>query len=661
MLEKFYDLKIRTKLFIGFGLVLIMMIVLGVNTYYKIEDIQENQNRVLDGNVPTQFYAIEATDRIHDAHNHNQTYFFSGERENIQKMETLIDEGIEAAEKIISHARLEENKKDGKTIISLFQNYRQQALFIVEKTENLKVNNQIPLLLIKDKPEILNKFNELDHKIEQIEAKLQKIQARATEAKDMGEKNLDILTEDIQTSIFIFSIIAILIGLVFSNWLSSIISSAIKKVQDGTEAIASGNFDVNIDYTYRDELGTVIKSFQKMTDNIKGLMEEIDVLTNNALEGNLSFRANSTKHVGEFGKVVAGINNIIETIVKPTNEVVEVLKKVANGDFSILVEGNYKGEHAILKDSLNTSLDSINLLLSQIYSTSEQVTSGAEQVSATSQSLSQGSTEQAASLEEITSSMQEIGSQVNQNAENSNVANQLSAQATSFSEKGNEQMNDLMGAITEINNSSKNISKIIKVIDEIAFQTNLLALNAAVEAARAGKHGKGFAVVAEEVRNLAARSAEAAKETADLIENAVKNAESVSSTANKTMDVLKEIKNSSIKVSDIVGEIAASSNEQAQGISQINSGLGQIDQVTQQTTASAEECAAASEELYSQSEELRSMISKFKLSNKYNSYSSGKSSRKAKRKYSHDIDQMNIHSQKPSDVISLEDSDFGKY
>lgn len=661
MLEKFYDLKIRTKLFIGFGLVLIMMIVLGVNTYYKIEDIQENQNRVLDGNVPTQFYAIEATDRIHDAHNHNQTYFLSGNHENIQKMETLIDEGIESAEKIVSHARLEENKKDGKAIIGLFQNYRQQALFIVEKTENLKTNNQIPILLIKDKPELLNKFNELDHKIEQIEAKLQKIQNRATEARDLGEKNLGILTEDIQNSIFIFSIIAILISLVFSNWLSSIISSAIKKIQDGTEAIASGNFDINIDYTYRDELGTVIKSFQKMTDNIKGLMEEIDVLTNNALEGNLSFRANSTKHVGEFGKVVAGINNIVETIVKPTNEVVEVLKKVANGDFSILVEGNYKGEHAILKDSLNTSLDSINLLLSQIYSTSEQVTSGAEQVSATSQSLSQGSTEQAASLEEITSSMQEIGSQVNQNAENSNVANQLSAQATSFSEKGNEQMNDLMGAITEINNSSKNISKIIKVIDEIAFQTNLLALNAAVEAARAGKHGKGFAVVAEEVRNLAARSAEAAKETADLIENAVKNAESVSSTANKTMDVLKEIKNSSIKVSDIVGEIAASSNEQAQGISQINSGLGQIDQVTQQTTASAEECAAASEELYSQSEELRSMISKFKLSNKYNSYSSGKSSRKAKRKYSHDIDQMNIHSQKPSDVISLEDSDFGKY
>ena len=660
MLEKFYNLKIRTKLLIGFTLVLLMMIVLGINTYYKIEEIKENQTNVLSGNVPTEIYSIIATNKIYESQTHNQRYFLTGNYENIQKMENSIDEGLENLEKLVSSARIEENKKEGKAIISNFLNYKQEIIMITEKIEAMKTNNQLPILIIKDKPELLNKFLSSVDKIDKIDIKLQKIQDRASSKREKSVKEIDILIESIQSSTLLFLILAVIIGLAFATWLSGIISSTIKQIQEGTEAISLGNFDIQIDYNYQDELGNVIRSFQKMTTNIKSLMEEIDLLTNNALEGKLSFRADTSKHVGEFGKVVSGINNIIETIVKPTNEVVEVLKKVANGNFSIQVEGNYKGEHAVLKDSLNTSLDSINLLLSQIYSTSEQVTSGAEQVSATSQSLSQGSTEQASSLEEITSSMQEIGSQVNQNAENSNVANQLSSQATSFSEKGNEQMNDLMSAITEINNSSKNISKIIKVIDEIAFQTNLLALNAAVEAARAGKHGKGFAVVAEEVRNLAARSAEAAKETADLIENAVKNAESVSSTANKTLEVLKEIKNSSIKVSDIVGEIAASSNEQAQGIAQINSGLGQIDQVTQQTTASAEECAAASEELYSQSEELRNMISKFKLSNKYSSnYSGTKSSKKMKRKISHDMEYIN--SQKPNEVINLEDSDFGKY
>jgi methyl-accepting chemotaxis protein len=224
-----------------------------------------------------------------------------------------------------------------------------------------------------------------------------------------------------------------------------------------------------------------------------------------------------------------------------------------------------------------------------------------------------GATEQAASLEEISSSLNEMASQTRINAENAHQANELSAQVKKAAEKGNLQMQDMVSAINAISDSGQSISKIIKVIDEIAFQTNLLALNAAVEAARAGKHGKGFAVVAEEVRNLAARSAKAAKETAELIEGAVHKTASGKEIASQTAKRLEEIVSGILQVTNLVEDIASASSFQAEGISQINQSLGQIDQVTQQNTANAEESAAAAEELSSQAEELSSLLVQFKL------------------------------------------------
>ena len=329
--------------------------------------------------------------------------------------------------------------------------------------------------------------------------------------------------------------------------------------------------------------------------------------------GNLGHRGNVANMDAVYKPMLGGINEIIDAIVAPIAELREKLAKVAEGDLTAYVTGNYQGDHEQLKLALNGTLDKLNEILMQVRDSASQMAQGSSQVSSTSQMISQGATEQAASLEQITASMNEINSQTKGNAESATRANGLAQTAKDDAQGGSTNMGRMVRAMGEIDESAQKISKIIKVIDEIAFQTNLLALNAAVEAARAGVHGKGFAVVAEEVRNLAARSANAAKETAELIEGSIKKVNTGNDVAQLTSQSLSKIVDGISKVTTLVGEIAAASNEQALGIGQVNQGLVQLDQVTQQNTASAEESAAAAVELSEQAAQLQELLRRFKL------------------------------------------------
>lgn len=372
-----------------------------------------------------------------------------------------------------------------------------------------------------------------------------------------------------------------------------------------------------------------------------------------------------------------GLGVFISSIIsKPINELVKVAEKIADGDLDVDVEAKTTDEIGLLASAFKRMAENLNEVMSNFDSASEQVASGSRQVSASSMALAQGATEQASSIEELTASIEEISTQTMLNAQNSTQANELAEAARENAIQGNEQMKEMLKAMEEINDSSGNIFKIIKVIDEIAFQTNILALNAAVEAARAGQHGKGFAVVAEEVRNLAARSASAAKETTAMIEGSIKKVEGGTKIANDTAAALSQIVEGVTKVTDLVGEIATASNEQALGINQVNQGILQVSDVVQTNSATSEESASASEELSSQAELLREQVAKFKLKKNTGSAYRGlddlnpevlrmleemSNKKKGIKKPTSSKGQIQTAATSKKLNISLSDRDFGKY
>lgn len=311
-----------------------------------------------------------------------------------------------------------------------------------------------------------------------------------------------------------------------------------------------------------------------------------------------------------FAAIGISVRQIIN---RRLRQLVEIAGRQAQGDFSEAIKTPYADELGMLFRSLGDVNDNMNGLLANLRSAAEQVDSGARQISDSSVALAQGATEQASSIEELTASMEQISAQTQVNADNAAAANHLADKAKEDAESGNGQMEKLLAAMEEINASSKGISGIIKVIDDIAFQTNILSLNAAVEAARAGEHGKGFAVVAEEVRSLAAKSAQAAGEITRMIEESISKVSAGGRIADETARVLKKIVEEVESAAKLVSDISVASGEQAAGIAQINQGILQVSQVVQSNSATAQQAAAASEELSGQAENLMSQAAQFKL------------------------------------------------
>jgi len=304
---------------------------------------------------------------------------------------------------------------------------------------------------------------------------------------------------------------------------------------------------------------------------------------------------------------------IAQLISKPLLATVGVLEKVAEGDMTVQLDLATTDEVGKMAGALNRATEAIRATLSDVRKSADNMSNSAQQLAAASEELASGAQEQASSLEETSATMEQITSTIKQNADNAKQANQVANGSRDSAEKGGQVVGEAVGAMVQINESSKNIAEIITTIDEIAFQTNLLALNAAVEAARAGEQGRGFAVVATEVRNLAQRSATSAKEIKRLIQDSTRKVENGSSLVNKSGETLREIVGSVKRVTDIVAEIAAASQEQSVGVEQVNKAMTQMDQVTQTNASQTEELSATAQSMAAGAEELQTMVARFRL------------------------------------------------
>lgn len=429
-----------------------------------------------------------------------------------------------------------------------------------------------------------------------------------------------------------------------------------------------GHIEVVQDITAR------VKTAQYTDNEVKKLAENLQKLSQGNL--NLSFEvAEGDKYTEDakanFEAINISFKQAIDSISHYMGEIIRILTEMAQGNMTEKIDSEFAGDFIEIKNSINSIVDSLNTVLTEINNAASQVATGSRQVSDGSQALSQGATEQASAIEELTTTITQIAAQTRENAINATRASEITNTTRTAAMEGDNQMQSMLVSMEEINEASANISKIIKVIDSIAFQTNILALNAAVEAARAGVYGKGFAVVAEEVRNLASKSAEAAKETTAMIETSIKKAGTGTQMANATAASLKKIVEDIDQAAVLMGGIATASNEQATGIAQVNKGIEQVAAVVQTNSATAQQSAATTEELSSQADVLKGMVGQFRLISEINetetisakerpSITSGVIDHPA-ADLSAETSELQKKEKKPSRKTKAAEDDFGKY
>ena len=598
------NLKVSMKMLVGFGIVVAVTLIIGLVSVTNLLKIDAEYSKGIVNHALPLNSAINVVGNLQALRSEMRNcVIFTGNKEKIKASRATIDflckefEDSSASfgkfivrpdvKKLFDEAMAEYNKTFKPGVYKIVDDAdagRPQAELVEYMSNVTKPSSE----LVSD-----NMVKATDVKAEQL----------VQSSNDCSN-----LSQSIATIMIILIVAGIVISVFFGVYINALISKPLIATVHMINEMARGHLGLRLHLDRKDEIGDMAKTMDSFADDMQnivlGTMKKIS-------EGDLSTKIESKDSNDEISVALKNTIDSLHSLI--IDDGGKVLTSAANKDMSQRLNREYKGDYAKMKDNINTVVKNLDDALSQVSEAVSQVTSASGQISQGAQSLAEGANTQASSLEEVSSSLEEMSSMTKQNADNSNQAKILAAEAKEAANEGDASMKKMAEAIREIKQSSDNTAKIIKSIDDIAFQTNLLALNAAVEAARAGEAGKGFAVVAEEVRNLAMRSAEAAKNTANMIEESVKNADGGVKIAEEVASALSKIVDRAQKVGDLIAEIAAASNEQALGIEQVNIAVAQMNQVTQSNAANSEESASASEELSGQAGELAKMVGEFLL------------------------------------------------
>jgi len=627
----FKNMKIGMRLGIGFGFVVLTLIIVALMSVMRLAEIGSTLDRMVNDRFPKVVWANEIIDNLNIIARAMRNMVIL-DRESEMKAE---EKRIEDARKIIGD-KLEQLKKtitseEEKKLLSDLEEIRAQFIPLQREATALALqhkNKEATALLLGKIRSVQAEYFKRVQALIDYKTKLMQEEGKMAESLYNATRNL----------IIIVSVISVLFAIAMAFWIVKSITKPVGECMDAAKKIAAGDMNVSLDDSRKDETGQLMAEMKHMVTAINALVTDANMLAKAAVEGRLSTRADATKHQGEFYNVVKGINDTLDAVIGPLNVAADYVDKISKGIMPPIITKEYAGDFNAIKNNLNLLIEATNKivegakevangnLMVELKERSEQdelirslmnmvrklrdvvaevkvaadnVATGSNELNSSAQTISQGATEQAASVEETSSSMEQMSSNIKQNADNALQTEKIALKAAEDAKESGKAVNEAVTAMKEIAGK-------ISIIEEIARQTNLLALNAAIEAARAGEHGKGFAVVASEVRKLAERSQAAAGEISQLSATSTQVAE-------KAGEMLKKLVPDIQKTAELVQEISSASNEQKAGAEQINKAIQQLDQVVQQNAGAAEELASTAEELSSQAEQLQESIGFFKL------------------------------------------------